>query len=29
MPIPYSEPLETAMLPSAEKIRAVALKTLE
>lgn len=29
MPIPYSEPLETAMLPSAEKIRAAALKTLK
>lgn len=27
MPIPYSEPLETAMLPSAETIRAAALKT--
>jgi len=29
MPIPYSEPLETAMLPNAEKIRAAALKTLK
>ncbi|WP_136618918.1 MULTISPECIES: alpha-ketoacid dehydrogenase subunit beta [Mesorhizobium] len=29
MPIPYSEPLETAMLPSAEKIRTAALKTLK
>lgn len=28
MPIPYSEPLETAMLPNADKIRAAALKTL-
>lgn len=29
MPIPYSEPLETAMLPNAEKIRAAALNTLK
>lgn len=29
MPIPYSEPLENAMLPSAEKIRAAALATLK
>ncbi len=29
MPIPYSEPLETAMLPNAEKIRAAALATLK
>ena len=28
MPIPYSEPLETAMLPNADKIRAAVLKTL-
>ncbi|MFB2552874.1 alpha-ketoacid dehydrogenase subunit beta [Ensifer soli] len=28
MPIPYSEPLEMAVLPNAEKIRAAALKTL-
>lgn len=29
MPIPYSEPLETALLPNAEKIRAAALATLK
>lgn len=29
MPIPYSEPLETAMLPNADKIRAAALATLK
>lgn len=29
MPIPYSEPLETAMLPNAAKIRAAALATLK
>jgi len=29
MPIPYSEPLETAMLPNAEKIRTAALSTLK
>jgi len=28
MPTPYSKPLETAMLPNADKIRAAALKTL-